>query len=115
MLQQMKVSTKIFLEYIDYTKVFSKDLAIELLKNNRINNYAIELIKGKRSPYRPIHSLDLAELEMLKAYIETHLKTRFIQLSKPTVSILIFFYKKPKGNLSLFVNYQGFNNFTVKN
>ena len=74
-LQQDKVPTKIVPEYTDYSDVFSLDLAMELPENTGINEYTIELIDGKQSPYRPIYSLEPIELETLKAYIETHLKT----------------------------------------
>lgn len=51
---------------------------MELLENSRMNEYAIELIDGKQSFYEPIYTLSLVELETLKIYIETHLKTGFI-------------------------------------
>ena len=51
---------------------------MKLLKNTGINKYAIELQDGKHPPYGPIYSLKPVELETLKTYIRTHLKTRFI-------------------------------------
>ena len=51
---------------------------MELPKNTRMNEHAIELIDKKQSPYGPIYALSPVELETLKAYIETHLKTGFI-------------------------------------
>lgn len=51
---------------------------MELPKIIRINEYAIELIDGKQSFYKPIYTLSLIELETLKTYIEAHLKTGFI-------------------------------------
>lgn len=77
-LQQEKAFTKISLEYGHYDDVFFPDLAMELLKNRYINKYAIELVEGKQSPYGPIYSLGLVELETLKVYIKTNLKTGFI-------------------------------------
>ena len=55
------------------------------------------------------------ELETLKTYIKTHLKTGFIQPSKSSAGTLILFDKKPDGNLWSCVNYQGLNNLTIKN
>lgn len=55
------------------------------------------------------------EQEMLKAYIETHLKTGHIQPSKSPTGASIFFNKKPNGSLWLYVNYQGLNNLIIKN
>ena len=45
------------------------------------------------------------ELEILKTYIETHLKTGFIQPSKSPAGAPILFDKKPDGNLRLCVHY----------
>lgn len=56
-----------------------------------MNNYVIKLEDCKQLPYGPIYSLGLVELEILKTYIETHLKTRFIQSSKSSSGMLIFF------------------------
>ena len=88
---------------------------MELLKNTGINEQAIELVEGKQPPYGPIYSLGPVELEMLKAYIKTHLKTRFIQPSKSPARAPILFDKKPDGSLCLYVNYRGHNNLTIKN
>lgn len=43
-----------------------------------MNEHIIELIDGKQLPYEPIYILSLVELEILKTYIETYLKTGFI-------------------------------------
>ena len=84
-------------------------------KNIGINKHAIELQNGKQRPYWPIYSLGPLELETLKTYIKTHLKTGFIQLSKSLASAPILFDKKPDGSLWLGVNYQGLNKLTIKN
>lgn len=54
------------------------DLVIELLENTNINEYIIELIKEKQLLYKLIYALRLVELEILKTYIKTYLKIRFI-------------------------------------
>lgn len=64
-----------------------------------MNEHAIELIGGKQPPYDLIYSLSLVELETLKAYIETYLKTGFIQPSKSLADTLIFYDKKPDRSL----------------
>ncbi len=51
---------------------------MELLENTNMNEHVIKLLKGKQLPYGPIYSLGLMEVETLKTYIETHLKTGFI-------------------------------------
>ena len=55
------------------------------------------------------------ELETLKAYIKTYLKTGFIRPSKSLAGALIFFDKEPDKILQLCVDYQELNNLTIKN
>ncbi len=88
---------------------------MKLPENTGINEHVIELVEGKQPPYGPIYSLSSVELETLKTYIETHLKTGFIQPSKSPAGAPIFFNKKPDGSLRLCVDYQGLNNLTIKN
>lgn len=61
------------------------------------------------------YALNLIELEVLKAYIKTHLKICFIQLLNLLVCILILFDKRLNKNLYLHVNYQDFNNLIIIN
>ena len=65
-------------KYSDFTNVFIEETALVLPERTKLNEHAINLEDGKQSPYGPIYSLDLVELETLKTYIETHLKTVFI-------------------------------------
>ena len=65
-------------EYSDFTDVFSEKKALVLSERTKLNEHAINLEDGKQPPYGPIYSLGPVELETLKTYIETHLKTRFI-------------------------------------
>lgn len=88
---------------------------MKLPVNMKINEYAIELIKGKQPAYRSIYVLSLVKLEILKTYIKTHFKTGFIRSSKSLVGAFILFNKKPNDSLQLYVNYQGLNNLTIKN
>ena len=70
-----------------------------------MNKYAIQLIEGKKLLYKPIYALNPMELEILKAYIETHLKTGFIQPSKSPAGASILFNKKPDGSFCLYIDY----------
>ena len=88
---------------------------MELPENTGINKHAIELFEGKHTPYGPIYSPGLVELEMLKAYTETHLKTGFIWPSKSPLGATILVDKKLNGSLHLYIDYQGLNNLTIKN
>lgn len=104
-LQQDKVPIRILLEYIEYSDVFSHDLIIKLSENTDINKYAIELIERKQPSYDSIDSLGLVELGMLKFYIETRLKTGFIELSKSLSIAFILLNKKPNKSLRLCIDY----------
>lgn len=64
---------------------------MEVSMHIRMNDYRIELEKGKQSLFGPIYSLDSVELEMLKIYIEIKLVNGFIWLSKyPTKALIQF-------------------------
>lgn len=73
------------------------------------------LKKDKQSSYRLIYSLGPVELEILKTYIETYLKTRFIRPSKSPAETPILFEKKPDVSLYLCIDYQGLNKLIIKN
>ena len=102
---QDEAPTKVPFEYENYADVFSFDLAMELPENTGINKHAIKHQDGKQPPYGLIYSLGPVELETLKTYIETHLKTGFIRPSKSPAGAPILFDKKPDGSLWLCVNY----------
>ena len=95
--------------------MFSSDLTMELSENMEINQYAIKLIDKKQSLYGPIYILNLVELEILKTYIEIHLKTGFIQPFKSPVGAPILSNEKLDSSLHLCVDYQGLNNLIIQN
>ena len=102
-------------EYLDYTDIYSEKLAVVLAEHTKINSNTIELEEGKQPPYGPIYSPGPVELETLKTYIETHIKTGFIEPSKSPVGAPILFSKMLDGSFCLCVDYWGFNNLTIKN
>lgn len=104
-MQRNKAFIKILAEYSDYADIFSINRTIKLLENTGIKKHAIELIERKQLPYWLIYILNPVELETLKAYLKTHLKTRFIQPFKSPESAPNFFDKKPEGSLCLCVDY----------
>ena len=114
-LKQYEAPTKVPAKYSDFSNVFSEKEALVLPEQTDLNKHAIELEEDKQPPYGPIYSLGPVELETLKAYIETHLKTGFIWPSKSPAGAPILFDKKPDGSLCLCVNYRGLNNLTIKN
>ena len=69
---------KILDKYSDFIDVFLEKKALVLPKRTKLNEYAINLEDDKQPLYGPIYSLGPVELETLKIYIKTHLKTGFI-------------------------------------
>ena len=87
----------------------------KFLKYIGINDNAIELVDCQQLFYRFIYSLELIELEILKAYIKINLVNYFITSFKSPIDTLIFFDLKSNKYLRLYVNYRGLNNFKIKN
>ena len=83
----------ISIEYSDFANVLSLELALELFEDTRINNHAIELVDDWQILFRPIYSLELVELEILKTYIKTNLANSFIRPFKFSVRALFFVTK----------------------
>lgn len=81
----------ILAEYFDYTIVFSKKLAIKLLKYLNIKNYIFKLKLDKQLFYRLIYSLKLLELKTFKIYIKSNLINNFIQSPKILIKAPILF------------------------
>ena len=102
-------------KYSDFVNVFLEEKALVLPERTELNEHAIDLGDGKQPPYGPICSLDPVELETLKTYIKTYLKTGFIWPSKSPAGASILFDKKPDDSLRLCVDYQILTNLTIKN
>ena len=88
---------------------------MKLLEKMGINNHAIKLQKDKHPSYGPIYTLRLIDQKIPKTYIETYLKTRFIQFSKFSLSASILFDKKLDNRFYLCINYQELINLTITN
>lgn len=101
-----KASIAILSEYFDYTDMFSPEFNTKLVKYTGINDYPIDLVKGQQLLYKPIYSLKLVKLEILKIYIEINLANGFIQPFKSSIGTLIFFIQKPNSSFWLCVYYQ---------
>ena len=110
-----KAPTKVLAEYSNYNNVFLVEYVAELPENTGINEHVIKLEEGKQPPFKPIYSLELVELEILKTYIKTSLVNGFIWSFKFLVRAPILFDRKPNRNLRLWVDYRSLNNLTIKN
>lgn len=104
-LQQNKLFNEIPIEYTDYADLFFFDLIIKLSKNTGINKHIIKLVEDKQLPYKFIYNLKPIDLETLKAYVKTYLKTRFIQPFESPAYALIFFNKEFDYSLYWYINY----------
>ena len=102
-------------EYANFLDIFSKKSAIVLFEYSNINKHAIDLESSKQPSYKPVYSLSLVELEILKTYIKINLANGFIKSSKSSAKLPIFFVWKPDGSFHLYVNYCGLNNLTIEN
>ena len=101
-------------EYADYKGVFSEKKA-ELLPNHNAHQLHIDLEPGKLPPYGPLYNLSEQELQVLREYIDTHLKRGWIRPSTSSAGAPILFVKKKDGGLRLCVDYRGLNAITLKN
>lgn len=87
-----KTLITVFSKYYDFADVFYPELAAELLKHKKFNNYVINLVNGKQILYGPIYSLELLEVETLKTYIKIILAHSFIRSFKSSANTPIFLF-----------------------
>ena len=107
--------TDLSAEYSNFSNIFSSESAVEQPEHTGINNHPINLLDDKQPPYNPIYSLGPLELETLKTYIKANLASSFIRPFKSPAGVPIQFVRKKNSNLRLCVDYQRFNNLTIKN
>lgn len=104
-----------FPEYSNFLDVISLELVAELSKHIEINEYTINLINNKQSPYQLMYSLNSIWLETLKMYMELNLVYNYIKTSKSPIDAPILFVQKLQVSFCLCVHYQDLNNQTIKN
>ena len=102
-------------KYLDFANVFFENSLNIFSKQTGVNEYTIELEKGKQSLYGPIYSLELIQLETHKSYIKTNWANGFIRTSKLQASALILFVCKPNNSFRMCVHYQRLNNLMIRN
>ena len=85
-------------KYADFADVFS-ETNVYILPEHGKHDHAIDLIDNIKPPlYRFIYNLSESKLAVFQAYIDLHLKTRFIRPSKSPARAFILFAKKPDGS-----------------
>ena len=85
-------------EYHEFADIFSKSKA-DTLPPHRPYDLKINLEEGASPPLGPIYSLSPAELATLHKFIDEHLKTGFIHLTRSPCRALVLFIKKKNGQL----------------
>lgn len=100
--------------YSDLSDVFEKGSS-DTLPEHGPDDHAIETLTGKAPPMGPIYNLSVAELKVLRKYIDENLSKGFIEPSESPAGSPILFVKKPDGGLGLCVDYRGLNAITIKN
>ena len=102
-------------EYHDFLDVFSKQEA-DKLPPHRAYDHSIELLDGAEAPSRaPLYHMSEQELELIKNYLEEHLKKGFIKPSSAPFASSVLFAKKPDGGLRFCVDFRKLNEITRKN
>ena len=100
-----KAFSEILAEYSNYSNIILAENIAKLPKNTGINKYAIKLEEDKPPLFRPIYSLELVELKILKTYIKINLANGFIQPSKSFAKAFILFDRKLDRSFCLYINY----------
>lgn len=86
-----KAPRVVIFEYAKFKNIFFPDFAIKLIEYTEINNHLIGYINNYQPFYRPIYSLILVEVEILKIYMKIKLTNYFIKLSKSLTNTPILF------------------------
>ena len=90
---------------LDFINMFLKNLTIKLFNCLNIKKYIIDKKNYKQLLYKPIYSIRLIELKMLKTYIKINLMNKFIYLFKFLSRDCISFIKKSNNSLYMCINY----------
>jgi len=102
-------------EYQDFNdRVFNK-VVFEKLPDQSKWDHAIELIPNATLKDCKIYPLNIKEQEELDKFLEEHLKSGRIRLSKSPCAAPFFFVKKKDGSLQPVQDYRQLNEATIKN
>ena len=79
-------------------------------------DHAIDMVEGKEPPWSPIYALSEKELQVLREYLISMLKSGNIRPSKSPASAPILFVPEDHGHgLCLCVDYRGLNKVMILN
>ena len=102
-------------QYRDYTSVYNGQYSDEI-PPHRSFDHAIDMVEGKAPPWGPIYPLSEKELQVLKEYLDTMLKSGKIHSSKSPAGAAILILLKDHGpGLRMCVDYRCLNNMMILN
>ena len=102
-------------EYQDFNDRVFKKVVFEKLPDQSKWDHAIELIPNATLKDCKIYPLNIKEQEELDKFLEEHLKSGRIRLSKSPCAAPFFFVKKKDGSLQPVQDYRQLNEATIKN
>ena len=89
-----RVKKKLPHQYWEFAEVFSKVASDQLPLHKEKVNYNIILKDENNLTSSPLYSMSLKQLELVKAYLEDHLKKGFIVPSNTSYASSVLFVKK---------------------
>jgi len=110
---QVKES-KILFVIQDFKKVFSEIFSDSLNTYNQMKHF-IDLMKSKMSCIESIYKMTQDEFVVIRNYLDSALKKKWIHSSSNSAKTSVLFVKKLNESLYLCVNYHDLNKITVKN
>ena len=110
-----EVEGDILKEYEDFNnRVFNKAVFKKLPDQSKWD-HAIELTPDATLKDCKVYLLNIKKQEELNKFLEEHLKSGWIRLSKSLCAASFFFIKKKDGTLRLVQDYQQLSEVTIKN
>ena len=101
-------------EYHEFLDVFSKEASDMLLPHSKYN-HQIRLLEGYRDQGNSLLSkMSESKLQLVKKFLEEHLKKGFIKASSALCLSRIMLAAKPGGGIRFCVNYRRLNELTKK-
>ena len=102
-------------EYQEFEELFKDEKTSLALPKHQPWDHEIPLEPGTKPTFRPIYQLSARELEVLREYLDEHLKKGFIRPSESPAGYPVLFAPKAGGGLRLCVDYRQLNSITIKN
>lgn len=99
------------LKYHEYLYLFSKEESNKFVPCTKYN-HKIVLKEGMEPPFVSLYDMRRDELQVMKKYLERHLKRDFIEARSSSAGAAVLFVRKPEGGLPFCVDYQGLNEIT---